>query len=98
MKESVMIMFIIAASYLFAFTLISIVCNSVISTEYGRIKLKQMGCVHSNKHISFDSRFFFTASCSYSNDFSNIITSYNNLRVCTLIGLQLYLQSIWKLD
>jgi tripartite ATP-independent transporter DctM subunit len=78
MKESVMIMFIIAASYLFAFTLITALCNSVFSSEHGRVKLKQMGCIYIDKYISFDCWFLFTTSCCYCDDLSNIITSYNN--------------------
>ena len=38
-----------------------------------------MGRIYFNKYISVNSWFLFTSSCSYCNDFSDIITSYNNL-------------------
>ena len=45
MKESVMIMFIIAGSYIFAFSLIHSLCNTINRPNYCRDGFKQMGFI-----------------------------------------------------
>ncbi len=80
MKESVMIMFIIAASYLFAFTLSQLYVTQ--SLAQSMIELS------SNKWMIFlivnmfllSCWILFTTSCSYCNDFSYFIASYNYIR------------------
>ena len=72
MKESVMIMFIICASYFFAFSLSTLYVTQSIAQLIVDLSLNKW-VLFLHKYILVNSRFLFTSSCSNSYDISNFV-------------------------